>query len=182
MVKKEEVEYAWPYLKDTGFRGKVLYDTISPFIGDCRSVLDFNCGFAPLYPYLKGLNYCGFDINGGCIDYLKETYPGGRWIQRNDKVFNVALEVDLLLYLGISDGTNKIDSPVQAESVIRLVKKYRPSVVVLETSERVGMASWLRMAEFLWDDFRQAIPLTGLDTDLKVNSDRLVEVHVRKNN
>jgi hypothetical protein len=99
-MQKKQVVKDWEYLKKTEPRGKRIYEIIKSYIKDCKVVVDMNCGYAPLYPYLKGLDYYGYDSDKDCIEYLKKKYPNGSWKCCTDDKISPPKKFDLLLVLG----------------------------------------------------------------------------------
>ena len=127
--------YAWEYLYKSEPRAQKLYEIIASYIKDCRSVIDMNCGMAPLYPYLRGMKYTGFDKNEAVIAQLKLDFPHGNWICCADKDFPTQ-EADLLLLLGLTDGKHPEDSPTQMTTFRRLAANCK--VAIVEYSHKIA--------------------------------------------
>jgi len=138
-------KYAWPYLAETKDRGEKLLGILKKSIDikSVESVIDMNCGYAPLYEALakeKGdvLRYYGSDINPDLIKELKEKYPKAQWFDMPDNQFcHVSMKkFDLFLLMGITGGTKEYESKTEAESAITIIKRIYPRYVVLERSDR----------------------------------------------
>lgn len=89
-----------------------------------KKVMDFKCGFSPLAKYVS----VGFDAYEGCIEYLKRMYPGAEWYAEDDDAFSKRYDkkIDVLLHIGLGD------SDTEVESNLRVRKKCKPELVILE--------------------------------------------------
>lgn len=150
-ISMTDVKYAWDYLKAAADNGNERGVAMAALLGKIglehsRQVLDINCGFAPLYPMFSDLHdlkkYVGFDSSKECIDWLDDHYRLGEWHHIDDQGFSMAeasYKFDTFLFTGITSGNRPWESQTEHESFARLLAKYKPSIVVLETATTVPL-------------------------------------------
>lgn len=163
------MKYEWPNLKQAEPRGERLIKLIEMYVKHCHSVIDMNCGFAPLYPYLAKTEYTGFDKSEECIDYLKKTYPGGNWLKEEKPKFSIA--PDLLILLGVSRNEKEI-------AIFKYLVDLEPRVVVLESTVRTPEEYKQKLWEILKKKYELMARLVydpGFETE---NRDRQVSVYL----
>jgi hypothetical protein len=95
-----------------------------------KKVIDLNCGSYRLTNYVSGFKeYVGNDIRG--------EYAHGGIDFRNTPDTEIDEPCDILCCFGYGYRLNKYESQTVRESIERLVKKYKPEVVVIETSNDI---------------------------------------------
>jgi len=129
------LNYIWKHLIDTEPRGKITYEFIKDHLPKNPGVIvDCLCGFAPLKKYLNNSKYIGFDLSKEAIDSNKAKHPDATWIVCTDEEYqHQEKTIDILLLLGVSAGEKKTDSKTEGDSALKLIKKYQPECIVLET-------------------------------------------------
>jgi len=141
------LKYRWPHLIDEQKRGSILYSYIEKYLGNIESVLDMNCGFAPLYPFLADKLYFGFDNNEQAIRELREKYRGAQWQLCSDNEWDKDIQVDLLLLLGMGAGLERGESKTEIESLGRLAKKYNPKIIIVEIADGHKKNHWYKVPQ-----------------------------------
>lgn len=147
-ISMNDVKYAWDYLKAAADNGNERGVAMASLLGKVglehsRNVLDINCGFAPLRPFFTKLHrYLGFDSSQECIDWCRDHYPDSDWLCLDDAEFSQEsepLKFDTFVFTGITSGNRPWESQTEHESFARLLSKYKPSVVILETATTVPL-------------------------------------------
>lgn len=171
------MNYKWPYLLDTDKeRSEKLTSIIKPYVKNTYDAIDFNCGFAPLYQYFLG-TYYGFDTSTECILYLTENKSKGKWKLCEDKDYNENIKIDAFIFLGVSGGTKNYESQTEISSAIRLINKYKPKVIILETSLRVPLS---RLTDILNEVPYKTIEKQEYTIGSGINNRRICYVNINK--
>jgi SAM-dependent methyltransferase len=74
----------WPNARDAATRYRVMLDVFQPLLRPYGSLLDFGCGAAHLYDYMKkqrvsGIRYAGLDASQTFIDLCRRKHPGAKF-------------------------------------------------------------------------------------------------------
>lgn len=116
-------------------RDKKLYEIISPLVLDTDTVLDANCGIAPISRRLKCKRIVAFDSDVQMIseasNYIDESYfkTDREFAATNNIVF------DVIMLLGLTGGHVKgIESDYECEFIEAIIKQDAPRIIVLEMS------------------------------------------------
>jgi len=129
----------WDYLREPELDGRLL--VAAGYLAsriEGKTILDLNCGYAPLLKFLPRTfrAYVGNEVDPEAMAFVRETYPGGRWLDCRDDELPELEAVDVLVCLGYAAGLNEYESPTLHETVMELVYKYYPGIVVLEVWTR----------------------------------------------
>lgn len=177
------MSYKWGYLRQEEPRARLLYDRLGKYLSDEKGVLDFNCGFAPLYKYLKDKNYHGFDVNAECVLELKKKKKKGKWYLSDDSRFNVDLgKIEIFLYLGATDMKKSYDSKTEYSSALKLIKKYSPKIVVFEVGSRVDPGVYILFLENLRKNKYKPQEISLIDAEFPIESNPLRLCFIYKRN
>jgi len=127
------------YLEDSEVVGRML--VAAGFLArrvEGKVILDLNCGRTPLFPFLPQTfgKYVGNTRDREAVAFLKRTYPEGVWLQCRDFDIPELVGVDVLLCLGWELGREEEEVIILDETVMGLVYRHYPEVVVLETWSR----------------------------------------------
>lgn len=148
-MANKKLKYRWTHLLNEKQRGSILYSQVEKYLGNVETILDMNCGFAPLYPFLADKVYYGFDINEDVVHLLKQKFIVGRWYVSDDKDWDMDIQVDLLLLLGMGAGKYKGESETELDSLERLALKYKPKIIIVEIADKHKKDNWWRVPERL---------------------------------
>ena len=125
-------KWHWSDLTKVEPRGQITFDVIKPYISNSRNIFEASCGFAPLCGYFKDKNYFAYDLSQIAIDDAKKRCPNGIFYVIDDKDFNEDLTIDTFIALGIGASKRPEESKTEATTMIRLINKYNPEIIVLE--------------------------------------------------
>jgi len=136
----------WEYLRTPELAGRLLL--IAGWLGTRvagATILDLNCGWAPLLPLLPDTwqRYVGNDI---CQQFIAEarrqSVRAELYVCADDDLPTLD-RLDILVCLGYACGVSAAESESLERSIKRLVARYRPSAVVLEAWAQVAASSRL---------------------------------------
>jgi len=125
----------WDYLREPELDGRLLIAAgyLASRIGG-KTILDLNCGYAPLFKFLPRSfgEYIGNDTDPEALAFLRKAHPEGRWLECRDDDLPFIAQLDVLLCLGYAAQLNEYESATLDQTVMELVYRYNPQVVVLE--------------------------------------------------
>jgi predicted O-methyltransferase YrrM len=131
--------YPWDYLKpENNDRSAILNSIVGPYIEEKESVFDICCGFSPLAQCVlaKQCELVGVDISAEAITYCQQSYPRGTFYVADDAAAVIPGQVDVLIHLGITPGTDRwgVESRTEVGTSMRAIRQTRPRVVFLEAA------------------------------------------------
>uniref|UniRef100_A0A6M3M4K1 Putative methyltransferase n=1 Tax=viral metagenome TaxID=1070528 RepID=A0A6M3M4K1_9ZZZZ len=139
----------WQYLKDDGYRGRILFEALESYLKPGDRVADICCGYSPMAKHLVDSYHCmGFDLNGDAIKILKDRFPEGEWVTASYTEMTLK-DFSILLLLGVSAHQIETDfhkflSETLASNHIRLIMVE----VKLDLAERPWMQAALSLEKF----------------------------------
>lgn len=187
-ISMNDVKYAWDYLKEAATNGNERGFEMAKLLGRVglersRNVLDINCGFAPLYPAFSDLHnlrkYVGFDSSAECVDWLTKHYHQAEWHCMDDSVFSNAspdCQFDTFIFTGITSGNRPWESQTEHESFAKLLAKYKPSIVILETATMVPLVKHVDpiIMSLVKAEYQQTVDAKYTIKSYPKNGDRLL--------
>lgn len=190
-MKIKDKSYKWQHLTKDNNRGYIIANLIEPFILDHPDLrqqdyfymLDMACGFAPVYIYFADYikQYTGFDSHKPCINWLKRHFPEGDWQHVKDEDFVYPhKELDVLMLLGAGNAEREWESKREVETFEKLVKEFKPKVVILENTDEMDQTNWNYLVNTLSKEYVCELK-ASFKTDLDHCSLRKLRVHTLKN-
>jgi hypothetical protein len=122
----------WPHLRTPELDARLQliagYLLNKPY----TSILDLNCGYAPLLKYVGYFNvYIGNDCDGEAIEHLRTNYPDGTWLHCDDADLKIDHLINCLLCLGFNHGNGEYQSSTIYETMLRLARDNKPQSIIL---------------------------------------------------
>lgn len=119
-----------------------------------RVILDLNCGRTLLFSFLPRTfhKYVGNTSDSEVYRFLKRAYPQGTWLKCVDSRIPDLVQLDVLLCLGWEGGREVGGLVTLDETVMELVYRHCPEVVVLETWSRTPkLEAFNRLVDWVVD-------------------------------
>jgi len=173
-------KYSWEYSRKTEPRGKILFDTLKPFLNKGDTILDVDCGYSPLAKHLleNGYSITGFDISQKPIRYLQRTHPKGKWVTMEDSEAQF-MNHSVLLLLGVTTPLYSVYSKTYFETTERLLKLNRPRLILAESADAANQTLYKQICNLLTSHLYSLKKKGRYDAKMKRASKRHYSVWVR---
>jgi len=124
----------WPHLELPELDSRL--QLIAGYLGSkpwVRTIVDLNCGLAPLLGYLgRNYFYVGNDRFGSFIEHLKKEHPHLAWSLCTDDEVNPTHDIDCLMCMGYAEGDGEYQSETIGQTVLRLAESHLPPIIILD--------------------------------------------------
>ncbi len=175
-----KLNYAWANLKNVEKRGRILFNTLKPYLKQGDNILDVNCGYSPMAEQLikEGHQLIGFDIHPEPIDHLKKHVPKGVWLNIPDEQANFRGN-SVFLLLGIATPLYPIYSKTFLQSLKRLIALNEPRVILTESADGADQQLYKQTCEWLMENHYTQRTSDRFDAEMSRASKRHYSIWIR---